>query len=222
MNQPDLSGKTALVIGGGKFGAKACAYFAEQRARVLLADINPDCAARRLVASGDYLKQDAAGAWEMASALEPEFIVPACPGHACGTWISRRFGFKPMPGAMAAVAARLPRAWLVWIEEATATMAFSYMTGGKICDENCPHAGSVCHVTGEPRPTSMSVLLEYALFGEVVLAGILVSEQMAPGVGAVRRESLRALLKTIAAKKPSTLAVGTACLCHGALTLLTK
>ena len=189
---------------------------------MLLADTDPNCAARSLVARGDYVQQDAVDAWEMAAALEPEFIVPSCQAHACGSWIGRRFGFKPMPDSMVSVAARLPRAWLVWLDDATATMAFSYMTGGKICDEDCPHAGSACHVTGEPRPAPMSGLLEYALFGAVGSASVLVSEQMSPGVGAVRRESLLALLEMIETKKPATLAVGTACLCHGALTLLTK
>ena len=221
MNTP-LANKTVLVIGGGNYGTKACRYFKEQQARVILVDNDPACKARGLVPGSDFILKDAQGAWDLVLTLSPDFIVPTSAGNTCGKWIGNYFGFKPLTDSVAAVTKRLPQSVCLGYDEPNAALIFSYMTRGKLCREDCPHPPTECALTHEPRPAPLTTLLEYAVFGLFDCAKIFVSEQMAPSVGAINASDFLALMREIETKKPKTLAVGTACRCHGILNLFRK
>ena len=96
------------------------------------------------------------------------------------------------------------------------------MTKGKLCLEDCPHLTNECVLTREPRPAPLYKLLEYAVFGLFDCGKIFVSEQMAPGVGAIKASEFLAFMKEVEIKKPKTLEVGSACLCHGVLNLFRR
>ncbi|MDD5676365.1 MAG: hypothetical protein PHW60_00055 [Kiritimatiellae bacterium] len=217
-----MFGKTALVIGGGKFGAKACRYFKEQHTRVILVDNDPACKAQELVAGSDFILKDAQSAWDLTLKLEPDFIVPTQPGHTCGKWIKEYFRLTPLPGVIPNVLKRIPQSLFLDCDESDARLIFSYMTRGKLCSEECPHLTNECTLTREPRPAPLYKLLEYAVFDLFDCAKIFASAQMAPGVGAIKGPEFLAFMKTVEVKKPKTLAVGTACLCHGVLNLFKK
>jgi len=217
-----MNNKTVLVIGGGNFGTKACRFFKEQKARVILVDNDPGCKAKSFVAKDDFILKDAQNAWELALKLKPDFIVPTHPGHTCGKWIKDFFHLKPLPDSISKVTKRLPQSLLLGCDEQNARLIFSYMTRGKLCSEDCPHLSNKCSLTGEPRPVPLYGLLEYAVFGLFDCCKIFASEQMAPGVGAIKASEFLAFIKEIEIKKPKTLAVGTACLCHGVLNLFKR
>jgi nucleoside-diphosphate-sugar epimerase len=214
-----MHNKTVLVIGGGNYGTKACRYFKEQKARVILVDNDPACQARALVAQNDFVLKDAQGAWKLVLDLKPDCIVPTAAGHTCGKWIGDYFGFKPLADSIANVTSRLPQSLFLGCDEPNARLIFSYMRGGNLCREDCPHPPGKCFVTHEPRPAPLSKLLEYAVFGLFDCGKVFVSEQMAPGVGAIKTSEFLAFIKEVEIKKPKTLAVGTACRCHGLLNL---
>jgi len=214
-----MGNKTVLVIGGGNYGTKACRYFKEQKARVILVDNDPACKAKELVAKNDFVMKDAQDAWDLALKLKPDFIVPTNAGHTCGKWIREYFHFKPLSGSISDVTKRLPQSLFLGCDEPNARLIFSYMTRGKLCHEDCPHLTNECALTREPRPAPLYKLLEYAVFDLFDCAKIFASEQMAPGVGAIKGSEFLAFMKEVEVKKPKTLAVGTACLCHGVLNL---
>ena len=217
-----MSNKTALVIGGGNFGAKACRFFKKQNARIILVDNDPDCKAKEFVAKEDFILKDAKNAWDLALELKPDFIVPTYAEHTCGKWIREYFHLRPLSDSISDVTKRLPQSLFLGCDEPNARLIFSYMTRGKLCLEECPHLTEECVLTREPRPAPLYKLLEYAVFGLFDCAKIFASEQMAPGVGAIKASEFLEFMKEIEIKRPKTLAVGTACLCHGVLNLFRK
>jgi len=221
MNQT-MGNTTVLVIGGGNYGTKACRYFKEQKARIILVDNDPACGAKGLVAKHDFILRDAQSAWDLALKLKPDFIVPTNAGHTCGQWIREHFGLKPLPDSISAVTSRLPQSLFLGCDESKATLIFSYMTKGKLCRVDCPHPPTECGLTREPRPAPLYKLLEYGVFELFDCAKIFVSEQMAPSVGAIKGSEFLAFMQAVEVKKPKTLAVGTACRCHGMLNLFEK
>ncbi|MFH1476898.1 MAG: NAD(P)-dependent oxidoreductase [Verrucomicrobiota bacterium] len=222
MKHQSMHNKTVLVIGGGNYGTKACLYFKEQKARVILVDNDPACKARSLVAPNNFVRQDAQGAWTLVLDLQPDLIVPTAAGHTCGKWIGNYFGLKPLADSITDVTGRMPQSLFLGYDEPNAGLIFSYMTRGKLCRADCPHPPGACGLTREPRPAPLYKLLEYAVFGLFDCAKIFVSEQMAPSVGAIKASEFLAFMKEVKTKKPGTLAVGTACRCHGILNLFKR
>jgi len=222
MRRKIINNKTALVIGGGNYGTKACRFFKEQKAQVILVNNDSGCKAKSFVAKGDFILKDAGDAWELALKLKPDFIVPTHPDHTCGKWIREYFHLKPLPDSISKVTRRLPQSLLLGCDEPNARLIFSYMTKGQLCREDCPYLRNKCSLTGEPRPVPLYRLLEYAVFGLFDCGKIFASEQLAPGVGAIKASEFLDFIKEVKIKNPKTLAVGTACLCHGVLNLFKK
>jgi len=214
-----IRNKTTLVIGGGRFGAKACRFFRDQKARIILVDSDPACAAREFVTGNDFIRRDARAAWDLALQLKPDFIAPTMPAHTCAGWIRDYFRLKPFPDLTGKVTDRIPKSVFLRGDESDARMVLSYMSGGKLCPENCPHLSGNCDLTGEPRPAPMFKMLEYAVFGLFDRCRIFESVQMAPGVGAIDGREFRQFMNDMERQKPGTVAVGTACLCHGVLNM---
>lgn len=219
MKTGKTSHQTVLVIGGGKYGAKACRYFKAQQARVMLVDTNPACQARPLVARRDFILQDAKDAWELAFNLKPDFIVPTHPGHTLGKWTSEYFHLQPLSGALGPVKQRLPPSLIRSGDESKAALIASFMAPGARCRANCLPPPHGCAVTGDPRPAPLYRLLEYAVHGRFDCSKIFVAAQLTAGIGAIKTPEFLAFIKEVEIKKPKTLAVGTACQCHGVLNL---
>ena len=214
-----MGNKTVLVIGGGNYGTKACRYFKDQKARIILVDNDPACKAQGLVAKNDFILEDARSAWDLALKLKPDFIVPTCSSHTCGRWIREYFRLNPLSDSISDVTRRLPQSLFLGCDAPNAALIFSYMTRGKLCREDCPHPPAECGLTREPRPAPLYKLLEYGVSELFDCAKIFVSEQMAPSVGAIKASDFLAFVQEIETKKPKTVAVGTACRCHGVLNL---
>jgi len=214
-----MNDKTVLVIGGGKYGTNACRYFKEQMARVILVDNNPECQARQFVLDEDFLVKDAKDAWDLALSIKPDFTVPTHPGHTLGKWVGEYLHLAPFPDVLHSVLKRLPQSLVIRSNEMNAELVLSYMGNGKVCPEDCLPCPDRCTLTGEPRPAPLYKLLDYAVFDLFDCGKIIAAEQLAAGIGAIRTTEFLEFVEEIEDKKPETLAVGTACRCHGILSL---
>jgi hypothetical protein len=236
-----LECKTVFVMGGGKFGTNALRYLKTKNAKVLVVDINPNCKAQ-LEAD---VQADSLDVWNklknghpaflvgdahklLLDLLEiaiPDLVVTAIPGNtigiAVGHW-STKNGFKcePYVKGLPEVLDNLPRS-LVFVRENTAFIAASYMYPDKRCKTNCPSPKNLCALTGRPKPASMEALLKFAVFGVADHCVLFSSPLITGGLGAIKGADIYDLFKELDAfPKPLTLALGTACDCHGVVSLM--
>jgi hypothetical protein len=236
-----VRGKLVFVMGGGKFGTNALRILRAKGAKVLVVDVNPGCMARSEVdfqadgldACGSLADGQAAflvgDAVDLLAALletkVPELVVTAIPGNAVAkvveSWLSRRgIKLEPYRKAVPQVLENIPKSLVLFVDEDSGVIVVSYMPSGMRCRENCMPPKDVCALTGRPKLASMDKLLEFSVYDLTDVSGILWSRQLTGGLGAISGKELRSLLKQLEGlHEPCTLAIGTACDCHGILKL---
>jgi hypothetical protein len=229
-------GELLVCLGGGYFGAKAARLGKECKARTMVIDKNPDCAAREIV---DIVltKQGTIEAGQVSlivgdameilfSILErevPQWIIPAVPGHSLGklvkSWLTAK-GLKVVSdgGLLTEVLAGLPHRLVLSADEKSGILVTSYMAQGMNCKTNCSQP-RICPVTKVKKPAPMYELLEYSVTEAVDCYKIFISRQF-DGVGGVPGAAVKKTSKYLASLNPPyTLAIGTSCGCHGILSL---
>jgi hypothetical protein len=236
-----LKGKLAFVMGGGKFGTNALQYLKAKGCKVLVADINPDCTAKSEVtvqAAGldvtDSLA-DGQSAFLLGDAVEfllalletkvPDLVVTAIPGNAVAKvvagWLSK-LGCKlePYRKVIPRVLENIPKSLVSFVDRDSAVIVVSYMPSHMRCRENCVPPKDFCAVTGRPKLASMDKLLQFSVYNHTDASAILRSRQLKGGLGAIDGKELHSTLNRLEnLHKPFTLAIGTACDCHGILNL---
>jgi hypothetical protein len=237
-----IKGKQVLIMGGGKFGTRALTYFKNKCAKVLVVDLNSNCIASSHVDIEsddirvyDSLKpgQSAFLAGNAVHLLDemiictkiPNLIVTSIPGNAiakvCSIWLSKRgIILEPKKEAIPALLQNIPESLVSFVDQDSASIVVSYMPFGISCKENCFPPDNMCAKTGRPKICSMDKLLEFAVYDIVDVSCILLSRQLTSGLGAIQGKDLISKLNRIGQiKSDSTLALGTACDCHGILNL---
>jgi hypothetical protein len=236
-----MQGKLVFVMGGGKFGTNALRYLKTKGSKVLVVDINPNCKAKP---EAD-IQADSLDVWnslknghpaflvgdahklllDLYETSIPDFVVTAIPGNTIakvvGHW-SIKNGFKCAPylKGVPEVLENLPKS-LVFVNENTAFIAASYMYPDKRCKKNCPAPKNVCALTGRPKPASMESLLKFGVFGVTDHCVMFSSPLITGGLGAINGADLCPIFKQLETfPKPFTLALGTACNCHGVVSLM--
>ena len=233
--------KLVFVMGGGRFGKKALTHLKGRGAKVLVIDINPDCMASSeadvlgvdlsvLVSlkpeQAAFLVGDAVDL--LTSLLEtniPDLVVTAIPGNAVAkiveVWLAKRdIKLKPCPKIVPKVLENLPKNLVSFVDKTSGIIVVSYMPSNKRCKENCVPPSGICALTCKPKLTSMYKLLKFSVFKHTDFSGILNSKQLTGGLGAIDGKELHSILKRLDTyHKPYTLAIGTACACHGILNL---
>jgi hypothetical protein len=233
--------KFAYVMGGGKFGTEALRYLRSNGAKVLVADLNPACTAKTEVdietataEVRDSLKNGQA-ALVVGDAVEhlldilevdvPDLVVTAIPSNAVAkvvtSWLSK-FGYKleHYQKVIQEVLKNIPESLVSFVNKESATIVVSYMPPHMQCRENCMPPKDFCASTGRPKLASMHKLLDFSVYGLTDLSGILESKQLTGGLGAINGSQLFSLLKKLEKRQESfTLAVGTACDCHGIINM---
>jgi len=112
----------------------------------------------------------------------------------------------------------LPNNIVIDVDSEKSTIIVSYMLKGLNCQVPCPHPKEFCFVTKRPKIGSMYSLLEFAAWKTADVTKIFISRQLAQDVGAIRGVEVRDALKQLRKPQlPYSLAVGTACECHGIL-----
>jgi len=236
-----LKGKLVFVMGGGKFGIRALRYLKAKGAKVLVADVNSNCIASSEVdvqAAGfsvlDSLA-DGQAAFLVGDAVDlllglmetkvPDLVVTAIPSNAVAKvvegWIAKRgIKLEVHRKGIPKVLENIPKSLVSVVDEYSGVIVVSYMPSHMRCRENCMPPKDVCASTGRPKLASMDKLLEFAVYNNVDASAILMSRQLTGGLGAIDGKELHSLLKRLEnLNKPYTLAIGTACDCHGILNL---
>jgi len=116
----------------------------------------------------------------------------------------------------------LPQSLITRRDKTTSTLVLSYMPREKTCREDCIPPDGYCHLTKELRPAPIYALLNYAIFGKFDISRIFVSEQISAGLGGIRTKTILEFLDKIKKETHRTLAIGTACQCHGILNLFRR
>ncbi|MBN2231691.1 MAG: hypothetical protein JW781_02565 [Deltaproteobacteria bacterium] len=204
------------VMGGGRFGTKAVRRLLELDAGCRIRVVETDAAARAGLPDGARLTVigDDAVAYCCRLLAEPgpaDWIIPTVPVHLAAAVIRRLVGraFLPWPG--------LPELPGV----ATGPDGTLYASlADFICPDDCPQPADHCHQTGLPREKTLITLLADGLFTPERPVFILPSRQLAPGVGGYPAADLLSLHRAAAEFPDRPVVIGTACLCHGAATLM--
>lgn len=236
-----LKGKLVFIMGGGNFGTKALRYLKTKGCKVLVADVNPDCIAKSEVTvqaadldvtdslvdgQAAFLRGDAA---EFLSALletqVPDLVVTAIPGNAAAkvveNWLSKRGRMlEPYSRVIPRVLENIPKSLVSFVNQDSAVIVVSYMPFHMQCRPNCMPPKDFCTSTGRPKLASMDRLLEFSVYNLIDASEIFRSRQLKGGLGAIYGKELYSLLKRLETiHKTFTLAIGTACDCHGILNI---
>jgi hypothetical protein len=232
-----LRGKFVFIMGGGKFGTEAVKYMKNNNAKVLVVDINPHCIAKSEVTieanelqtscnlvdgQAAFLLGDAINI--LLSVLEtkmPDLIVTAIPGNVVAKvvekWLEKKhITLKPNRNIVPKVLENIPKSLLSFVDEDCAVIIVSYMPPNMSCRKNCLPPKGMCASTGRLKLATMDRLLEFSVQNLTNLAGIFVSRQLTGGLGAIEGKELHSFLRKVEKiNKQYTLAIGTACDCHG-------
>ena len=236
-----VRGKLVFVMGGGKFGTNALRYLKDKGAKVLVVDLNPDCEASSEadVLGADLDFSDSLGDGQavflvgdavdlLVALLEntvPDMVVTAIPGNAVAkvveVWLAKRgVKLEPYLEVIPIVLENIPESLVSFIDYVCGVIVVSYMPSDMRCRENCVPPKNVCASTGRPKLASMDRLLEFSVYDLTDVSRILCSQQLTGGLGAINGNELSSLLKRLAnIHRPYTLAIGTACACHGIVNL---
>jgi hypothetical protein len=237
----NIANKLVFVMGGGKFGTNALKYLQDQGAKVVVVDVNPECLASSEVdfvsdklnvfaslESGQSALVVGDAVELLLSALKQrslDLIVTAIQGNAVAKVAelhvtNKGMKFEPYRDVVSEVLKNVPESLVSFVDENSGVVVVSYMPSDLRCRKNCVPPRGVCAVTGRPKLATMDRLLVFSVFGLTDMSGVLVSKQLTGGLGAIEGKELDALLKKLdKISGPCTLAVGTACDCHGVLNL---
>lgn len=211
-----------IIVGGGKYGSAAVEYLRKKKRGFVLVDKDPNClAARRfgfkpsaqIGTVGEYfIHGDIATALELIERLKPENVFPTAPIHIAAELAQSKFKLAPWDEVIDCILANLPAS--VVLQAGRGKLIVSY-NRDKECLEKC-EAPEVCPSTCKRKPCTMDKLMKFA-YPEGI---ILVSYQLAPGMGALKGSELLDFFNQ--AEKKDKFVVATACGCHGFFTALKK
>jgi hypothetical protein len=202
------------ILGAGKFG-RIAAEALEEKARdglVTVVDTDPE----RLIqmAGLPLLRIQEDGLVFLERCLTPtgapDWIIPVIPVHVAAEWIAARLAKRHEVRRLAVPAAavkRLPNP----LSGAGGDLYTSL--ADFVCPEDCPQPASHCTYTGKPRPYNLYDRLA-SLRPDGFRTIVIISRQLAPGVGGLDPQDLFQALKTAQAERTPFL-LSTACRCHG-------
>jgi hypothetical protein len=204
-----------IIVGGGKYGCEAVEYLRKKGRDFVLVDIDPNCLAvkrfglkssAQIGTKGEYfLHGDLATVLKLIDTLKPESIFPTAPIHIAAELAKIKFKLVPWAEEINSILANLPSTAV--LRAGRGTLIVSY-NRDKDCLEKC-EAPEVCPSTRKRRPCTMDRLMKFA-YPE---GFILISHQMALGMGALKGSELLEFFDW--AEKKEKFVVATACNCHG-------
>jgi hypothetical protein len=211
-----------IIVGGGKYGCIAVEYLRKNSRGFVLVDKDPNCLATKrfrlnpsaqIGTEGEhFLEGDIAQVLELTERLKPEYVFPTAPIHIAAELAKSKFELTPWDEVIDYILANLPPS--VVLQSGSGNLIVSY-NRDKACLERC-EAPEVCPVTRKRKPCTMDKLMKFT-YPEGIL---LVSYQLAPGMGALKGSELLEFLAQ--AEKKDKFVVATACDCHGYFTALKK
>jgi hypothetical protein len=214
--------KMDIIVGGGKYGCKAIEYLRKKRRGFALVDKDPNClavkkyklkAAEQVGAEGEHFFEGGiAKVLELIERLKPELVFPTAPIHIAAELAKSKFPLAPWDEVIDCILANLPPS--VVLQAGKGSLIVSY-NRDKDCLENC-EAPEVCPSTRKRKPCTMDRLMQFAYPESIIL----LSHQLAPGMGALKGGELLEFFAQV--EKKDKFVVATACACHGFFAALKK
>jgi len=214
--------KMDIIVGGGKYGCIAVEYLRKNRRGFVLVDKDPNCLATKrfrlkpsaqIGTAGEYfIHGGIAQVLELIERLKPEYVFPTAPIHIAAELAKSKFELAPWNEVIDCILANLPPS--VVLQAGRGNLIVSY-NRDKDCLEKC-EAPEVCPSTRKRKPCTMDKLMKFA-YPE---GFILISHQLAPGMGALKGSELLEFFAQVG--KKDKFVVATACGCHGFFTALKK
>jgi hypothetical protein len=211
-----------IIVGGGKYGCEAIEYLRKKGQGFVLVDTNPNCLAvkrfglkssAQIGTEGEHFLQGGiATVLELIDALKPDYVFPTAPIHIAAELAKIRFDLAPWDEEINNILPNLPST--IILRAGRGNLIVSY-NRDKNCLEKC-EAPEVCPSTRKRRPCTMNRLMKFA-YPE---GFILISHQMAPGMGALKGSELLEFFNW--AEKKDKFVIATACNCHGFFTAFKK
>jgi hypothetical protein len=239
--------KLVLIAGGGYFGTKAVIIAKDVHSKVVVVDNKIDCRASELVdkiiTETDVHKisdmKAGSAALFVCDAVEfivrlmmitsPDYIVPAMHGHFAGKLVKKwleceGLEVKSTSNVVENVLKEFPQRLILQCDKEMGVIITSYMSKGNLCKVPCDQPIDICPATGIAKMGPMHHILACATHDKVTLSKILVGHTLwgrkGGEVGYFQGSTLMSFLSdTKQLKTPYSLAVGTACDCHGILNL---
>jgi hypothetical protein len=203
-----------LVVGGGRYGEKAAKYLIAQEREFVIIDPDPDCRAALAAREAGYEDSLMQGRLDVAmqafSDYSPEYVFPTAPVHVAAGLVCGSLGFVESTGEIQDLLAAIPPELVFYTKGGSVYLS---LNRGNTCIPDCP-SPDTCPVTGEDRTVPLHDILRRILPDAFILESV----QLAPGLGALRGGDIAALLDRASGTKG--VAVGTACRCHGVVTVL--
>ncbi|NHW23814.1 MAG: hypothetical protein HA489_06160 [Archaeoglobales archaeon] len=198
-----------IIVGGGRFGLKAAEYLISQGRDFILLDSNPNCEAAKKLGIKVY-DAGAEKLAEIAERVSPEWIFPTASVHVVAEAVKDYF--EPWNEAIDFILSGVPSRLIVSVGKGGIILSYNR---DKTCIENCV-SPEICPVTKIKRPCPMSEIIRFA-YPEAM---VLISHQIAPGLGAIRGFDF---LETVRrAKEKEKVVLATACDCHAVITALKR
>jgi hypothetical protein len=211
-----------IIVGGGKYGCIAIEYLRKNGRGFVLVDKELRCLATKrfklkssapIGTEGEYfLEGDIPQVLELIERLKPEYVFPTAPVHIAAELAKSKFELEPWSEVIDCILANLPSS--VVLQAGSGNLIVSY-NRDNACLERC-EAPEVCPSTLKRKPCTMDKLVKFAYPEGIVL----VSYQLAPGMGALKGSELLEFFAQ--AEKKEKIVVATACGCHGYFTALKK
>ncbi len=211
-----------IIVGGGKYGSAAVEYLRINRRGFVLVDKDSKClavrqyrliSANQIGTEGEHFREGGiAKVLELIEQLKPEYVFPTAPIHIAAELAKSRFKLAPWDEIIDCILANLPASVVMNVGRGKLIVSYNR---DKNCQEKCD-APEVCPSTHKRKPCTMDTLIKFAHPESMIL----VSYQLAPGLGALKGNELLEFLTQIENK--SKFVVATACGCHGVLTSLKR
>jgi len=211
-----------IIVGGGKYGCAAVEYLRKKSRGFVLVDKDPNCLAvkrfglkpsAQIGTEGEYFLQgEIATVLELIDALKPEYVFPTAPIHIAAELAKIKFDLAPWAEAVNNILPKLPSAVVLWAGNGNLVVSYNR---DKQCVEKCV-SPEVCPSTRIRKPCTMDRLMKFAC----PEGFILVSHQLAPGMGALKGSELLEFFGW--AEKKERFVIATACSCHGFFTAFQK
>jgi hypothetical protein len=211
-----------IIVGGGKYGSAAVEYLRRNKRGFVLVDKDPNClavkkyklkSAGHVGTEGEYFREGSiAKVLELIEQVKPEYVFPTAPIHIAAELAKSKFKLAPWEEVIDCIIANLPASLILSVGRGNLIVSYNR---DKDCLEKC-EAPEVCPSTRKRKPCTMDKLMNFAYPEGTVL----VSYQLAPGMGALKGSELLEFFAQV--EKKDKFVVATACGCHGFFTALKK
>lgn len=207
-----------LVYGGGKYGLEAVKWLIKENRSFVVIDLDENCAVQRELHLKDFdgesgfLKGGIKEALDILLSKKPELIFPTAPIHLAAAIIKEFYEMKEWNEEINCILSGLPPKIILSVGRGSVVVSYNR---DYTCIENCS-APDVCPVTKIRKPAPMYELVSFAIPNGYVIR----SEYLKPGLGAIKGEQITKLVEIV--KERDSIAVATACRCHGVITALKK